>query len=72
MSDNENSDRRAFRDPLQSLGCARGCMVHLTLLGVLALAVLIWAIKNRAWELSITVEMPAEKKVEPEVPEADK
>lgn len=36
-------------------------MVHLVLLGVLGLVVLIWAIRNRAWELEVTVEMPAEK-----------
>mgnify|MGYP007026933473 FL=1 len=40
-------------------------MVHLVLIGFLALAVLVWCIKNRAWELSVTVEMPT-KKAEPE------
>ena len=41
-------------------------MLHLVLMGFLGLAVLVWCIKNRAWELSVTVEMPAEKKAEPE------
>ena len=36
-------------------------MIHLALLGVLGLAMLIWVVKNRAWELEVTVEMPAEK-----------
>jgi hypothetical protein len=36
-------------------------MVHLVLLGVLGLAAVIWAIKNRAWELEVTVEMSAAK-----------
>lgn len=45
-------------------------MLHLVFLGMLGLAALIWAIKNRAWELSVTVEMPAEEKAEP-VPEPD-
>jgi hypothetical protein len=40
--------------------------VHLVLIGFLALAVLVWCIKNRAWELSVTVEMPTAKKAEPE------
>jgi hypothetical protein len=31
-------------------------------MGVLAVGVLIWAIRNRAWELSVTVEMPGKKK----------
>jgi hypothetical protein len=38
-------------------------MVHLALLGVLALALLIWAVKNRAWELEISVEMPAREEM---------
>ena len=46
-------------------------MVHLMILGFLALAALVWCIKNRAWELSVTVEMPAAKKAEPEPAEAD-
>ena len=41
-------------------------MVHLVLIGFLALAILVWCIKNRAWELSVTVEMPTAKKAEPE------
>ena len=40
-------------------------MLHLVFLGMLGLAVLIWAIKNRAWELSVTVELPVEQKAEP-------
>lgn len=37
-------------------------MLHLALVGFLGLAVLVWCIKNRAWELSVTVEMPTKKK----------
>jgi len=40
-------------------------MIHLVLLGVLGLAAVIWAIKNRAWELEVTVEMPAPKEPAP-------
>jgi hypothetical protein len=40
-------------------------MIHLALLGVLGLAMLIWVVKNRAWELEVTVEMPAEKEPAP-------
>ena len=46
-------------------------MIHLALLGFLCLAALIWAVKNRAWELSVTVELPAQKAEQeppPEVP----
>ena len=43
-------------------------MVHLALLGVLGLALLIWAVKNRAWELEISLEMPAREQVEEETP----
>lgn len=27
-------------------------------MGVLGLAMLIWAVRNRAWELEVTVELP--------------
>jgi hypothetical protein len=40
-------------------------MIHLVLLGVLGLAAVIWAIKNRAWELEVTVEMHAPKEPAP-------
>ncbi len=43
-------------------------MLHLVLLGVLGLAGLVWAIKNRAWELSVTIELPTEKEVAPKAP----
>jgi len=46
-------------------------MVHLVIVGFLGLAVLVWCIKNRAWELSVTVEMPTAKKAEPEPAEPD-
>lgn len=39
-------------------------MLHLVLIGLLGLAALVWCIKNRAWELSVTVEMPEVKKAE--------
>lgn len=41
-------------------------MIHLVLLGVMGLAAVIWAIKNRAWELEVTVEMPAPKEPAPQ------
>jgi hypothetical protein len=28
------------------------------MMGVLGLAMLIWAVRNRAWELEVTVELP--------------
>jgi hypothetical protein len=57
---------RTYRDSFQGIGCGTGCMLHLVFLGVLGLAVVIWSIKNRAWELSVTVELPAQKKDGPE------
>ena len=61
---------RTYRDSFQGIGCGTGCKVHLVIIGFLALAVLVWCIKNRAWELSVTVEMPTAKKAEPEPAEA--
>lgn len=40
-------------------------MIHLVLLGIVSVAMLIWAIKIRVWELTFTVEMPAKAKEEP-------
>jgi len=68
MSDSGKTSIRSYRDAFPGLGCAGGCMVHLALLGVLGLALLIWAVKNRAWELEISLEMPAREQVEEETP----
>lgn len=70
MGESGRTNIRTYRDSFQGIGCGTGCMVHLTILGFLALAALVWCIKNRAWELSVTVEMPAAKKAEPEPAEA--
>lgn len=40
------------------LGCRNSCLIHLTILGVLGVAMLIWAVRYRAWELEVTVELP--------------
>ena len=72
MGNSARTNIRTYRDSFQGIGCRAGCMLHLVFLGMLGLAALIWAIKNRAWELSVTVEMPAEEKAEPvPVPEPD-
>ncbi len=52
------------------VGCRNSCLIHLAMLGLLGLAMLIWAVRNRAWELEVTVELP-EKITEPEDAEAD-
>ncbi len=72
VSDYDKTSIRTYRDSFQGIGCRTGCMLHLALMGLLAVAALVWAIKNRAWELSVTVEMPAEKKVEEEPPQDEK
>ncbi len=59
------SSIRTYRDSFQGIGCRTGCLLHLALMGLLAVGVLIWAVKNRAWELSVTVEMPGGKKEKP-------
>lgn len=61
---------RTYRDSFQGIGCRTGCLLHLAFLGLLGLAALIYAIQIRAWELSVTVEMPAQQKEEPEPPES--
>ena len=65
MGNSARTNIRTYRDSFQGIGCLTGCMLHLVFLGMLGLAVLIWAIKNRAWELSVTVELPVEQKAEP-------
>lgn len=70
MGDSAKTSIRSYRDAFQGVGCASGCMVHLALLGVLGMALLIWAVKNRAWELEISVEMPAREQAEEEIEEA--
>ncbi|MDZ4402991.1 hypothetical protein [Prosthecobacter sp.] len=72
MNDSARTSIRTYRDSFQGIGCRTGCMIHLALMGLLAVAALAWAIKIRAWELSVTFEMPAEKKVEEPPPETGK
>lgn len=62
MGDSVRTNIRTYRDSFQGIGCGTGCMLHVALMGFLGLAVLVWCIKNRAWELSVTVEMPTAKK----------
>jgi hypothetical protein len=69
MGNSARTNIRTYRDSFQGIGCRTGCMLHLVFLGMLGLAVLIWAIKNRAWELSVTVELPAAEKAKPEAEE---
>jgi hypothetical protein len=66
MGDFVRTSIRTYRDSFQGIGCRTGCMIHLALLGVIGVALLIWAIKIRVWEFSVTVEMPAKKA--PEAP----
>ena len=60
MDDSGSTSIRSYRDSFQGIGCRTGCMIHLALLGLLGVAVIVWVIKIRAWELSVTVEMPAQ------------
>ena len=71
MSDYYRTSIRTYRDSFERTGCAKGCMIHLVLLALIGFAALVWAIKNRAWELSVTVELPVERKVEETPPESD-
>ncbi len=56
---------RTYRDSFQGIGCGAGCMIHLVLLSIVSVAMLVWAIKIRVWELTFTVEMPAKATKEP-------
>jgi hypothetical protein len=69
MGDSARTNIRTYRDSFQGIGCRTGCMVHLAILGVLAVAALIYAIQIRAWELNVTVEMPAAKNVKKAPPD---
>jgi hypothetical protein len=40
------------------IGCGSGCLIHLMLLGLLFVALIIWCINHRAWELVITIIWP--------------
>lgn len=42
----------------EGMGCGTGCLIHLTLLGLLFVAFIMWCIRNRAWELVITIIFP--------------
>lgn len=56
--------------PPEGLGCRNSCLIHLTILGLLGVAMLIWAVRHRAWELEVTVELP-EKAATPAAVDAD-
>jgi len=71
MGNSARTNIRTYRDSFQGIGCRTGCMLHLVFIGMLGVAVLVWAIKNRAWELSVTVELPAEPKADPEADEEE-
>lgn len=66
MGDSARTNIRTYRDSFQGIGCGAGCMLHLAIMAFLGLALLVWCIKNRAWELNVTVEMQPAKKAEPE------
>jgi hypothetical protein len=40
------------------MGCGSSCLIHLVMLVLLFVAVIIWCIRNRAWELVITIIFP--------------
>ncbi len=66
MGDSFRTNIRTYRDSFQGIGCRNGCVLHLVIIGLLGMAMLIWLIKIRAWELSVTVELPTVKKAETE------
>jgi hypothetical protein len=66
MGDSFRTNIRTYRDSFQGIGCRNGCMLHLVIIGLLGVAMLIWLIQIRAWELSVTVELPTVKKAEGE------
>lgn len=42
----------------ESGGCRRACVLHLIMMGMMFVLAIIWIVRNRAWELEITVEWP--------------
>ena len=62
MGDAFRTNIRTYRDSFQGIGCRTGCMVHLAVIGLLCVVLLAWIVINRAWELSVTVELPVVKK----------
>ncbi|MBL9130787.1 MAG: hypothetical protein JNG86_06285 [Verrucomicrobiaceae bacterium] len=42
----------------ESSGCRRACITHLIMLSIMIVLAIIWIVRNRAWELEITVEWP--------------
>lgn len=39
-------------------GCRRACLLHLFMIAAMFVLAVIWIIRNRAWELVITIEWP--------------
>ena len=66
MGDSFRTNIRTYRDSFQGIGCRNGCMLHLVIVGLLGVGMLIWLIQIRAWELSVTVELPTVEKAEGE------
>lgn len=62
---------RIYRGSFQGNGCMTGCMFHLAMVGLLVLAGVVWVIKERAWELTVTVELPKVENGEPGGADAD-
>ena len=39
-------------------GCRRACLIHLFMLAMMFVLAVVWVIRNRAWNLVITIEWP--------------
>ena len=42
----------------ESSGCGPSCLIHAVMFGLLFVTFMIWCVRNRAWELVITVIWP--------------
>jgi hypothetical protein len=49
---------RYARQREEGMGCGSSCLIHLVMLVLLFVAVIIWCIRNRAWEMVITIIFP--------------
>lgn len=58
MGEPVRRNMRIHSSSFQGNGCLAGCMLHLAALLMLGAGVLAWLIKYRAWELTVTVELP--------------
>ena len=54
----DNQHRANYSRLRERGGCRRACLMHLFMIAMMFVLAIIWIIRNRAWELEITIEWP--------------